>query len=76
MNRLVTGGIVLSAIVFGFAVLFFFQYKDPVLLAFAGQAIVPIWIAILVIHVLREGLPVRVVVEDRRRPLDEERPQP
>jgi uncharacterized protein YqfA (UPF0365 family) len=43
------------------SVYFFFQYMDPMLLVLSAIAALVVWGVALLFHVLRRGVPVRVV---------------
>ncbi|HWH09068.1 MAG TPA: hypothetical protein VNX21_07695 [Candidatus Thermoplasmatota archaeon] len=61
-------GVVLSALLAGFGVLFFFQTKDPMVLLFGVQGAAWVWGIVLVVHVLRHGIPIRIVSDERKGP--------
>jgi len=66
MSRGILGGAVASVLLALFGVLFFFQYKDPMMLLFPVQLIVAVWVVVLIVHLLRHGVPVRIVDDERR----------
>lgn len=66
LSRAIISGIVASAIILLGSILVFFQTKDPMILAFSVQVILAIWVVVLIVHVLRHGIPVRIVDDERR----------
>ena len=67
VSRPVQWGIVLSAALVVFGILFFFQTKDPMVLLFGVQAAAWIWAVVFIIHILTHGIPIRIVSDERRR---------
>ena len=61
LPRLFLAAIVVSVVALLASVLFFFQYKDPMMLVFAFQLSMYAWIIALIIHVWRVGIPIRIV---------------
>lgn len=61
MPRLFLAATILSVVLAIFGILFFFQYKDPMMLIFPLQGAFYAWLIAGIIHVWRVGIPVRIV---------------
>ena len=59
-------GLVVSALVLLASIVMFFLYKDPMLLVFAIVLLGMMWGVLFIVHVLRHGIPVRVVEDEKR----------
>lgn len=66
MNRTMAAATVATVVLFLLGILLFVQTKDPFVLMPAVFLSVALWIIVLIVHVLRHGIPVRLV--DERRP--------
>ena len=66
LPRAIMAGIVASAVPLLGAILLFFQTKDPMMIAFAVDVILAVWVVVLIVHVLRHGIPIRIVSDERR----------
>lgn len=66
LSRGIWVGIAATAAFALLGVLLFFQTKDPMVLIFPVWLAVPAWVVVLIVHVLRKGIPVRIVSDERR----------
>lgn len=65
-SKLVLAGIAATVLITIFGALLFFQTKDPTMLEVALRGSLLAWLIALVVHVLRHGIPVRIVADDRK----------
>lgn len=61
-------GLIVNALVFVGSILLFFQTRDPtpmgLVLKFSAYA----WLVALILHVLKRGIPIRIVSDERKQP--------
>ncbi|HVM45788.1 MAG TPA: hypothetical protein VM582_07605 [Candidatus Thermoplasmatota archaeon] len=61
----VKAGTAVSVLLVFFGVLLFVQTNDPMLLLMPVQLVALVWLVVLVVHILRHGIPVRIVADER-----------
>lgn len=70
MLRLLPLGGVATLLLLAWALLTYVNTRDPALLMAALMAALLVWLILLVVHVIRDGIPVRIIREDVRPPRD------
>jgi hypothetical protein len=71
-SRAVVFGVVATVLVLALSGYVFMQYADPMLLILGLLLVVILWAALLMIHLYRKGIPVRLVMEPAQPPRDDE----